>query len=300
MSNIIVNQFVVENIETTKTFLRLGLTRDEKKYIGIVKDNVDLCLNTLKINDTILCKYKVKKTKGNEYFEIAHLRLLNSENLDAPEGSKSIPKQEKDEYIDKFNKLVLMVQDIDFKAILIEVFNEDVKELFYSCVGAKDNHHNQSGGLLQHTVETTQIALFLANYCKNVNIDLLITGSLLHDIGKLKSYEQEPDQNIIKKTDWEFLLGHLSMSTIFVSKVIPSNIDAKKAMILYHLLLSHHGSKQNGSPVNAQMIESFILSQSDYLSAYLNHIGNLNVNSSGWTNIDKLTNMCWFRDMKQE
>ena len=72
--------------------------------------------------------------------------------------------------------------------------------MFFIAPAAKDNHHNYESGLLQHSVEVTNIALSIASNFKNINLDLLTTGALLHDIGKVKTYEFL--KSGIIKTDW--------------------------------------------------------------------------------------------------
>ena len=66
-------------------------------------------------------------------------------------------------------------------------------------------------------------------------------------------------------------------------------------MLLYHMLLSHHGKKEFGSPVVPKTKESYILSKADELSCFINHIDNLKVMKDGWTGFDEITKTNWMK-----
>jgi 3'-5' exoribonuclease len=137
--------------------------------------------------------------------------------------------------------------------------------------------------------------LSIGSYFEPVNRDLLICAGLIHDIGKLKSYDVDEDKIKISKTDWDSLLGHLSMSTIFLSKIIPSDFDSHKAMLLYHMILSHHGELQHGSPVGFKTKEAYIMHKADQISSTLNHVSALNF-TNNWAK-DELTQRSWYNKL---
>ena len=129
-------------------------------------------------------------------------------------------------------------------------------------------HHAYIGGLLQHSVDVTGIALALAEQIGDMDKDLVIAGALLHDIGKLK----EISSNIgFPYTNEGRLLGHISMSVLMVQEVATKlKIPAARVEQLQHILLSHHGDNEKGSPVSCATKEAFIVHYADEIDSIMN------------------------------
>lgn len=288
-NEIITNDFYIKEIIEKKKYLELILkNEDEEEVSAILRDNIDLFIRVYKKGDHIICKAKVRKKKEKIYLEIGYIKKYDLKIEDTTKN-----RINSEDYVNRFFQLIDSIKDTDYRELLDGFFgNEKTKELFFESPAAKNNHHNYEFGLLQHSVEVAEVAIFIGEYFGDVNLDLLITGCLLHDIGKVKSYEFE--KNTIKKTDWEYLLGHLSISTIFVSKVISSNFPANKAMMLYHLILSHHGRLAYGSPIEYKMKEAKILNVADGLSVTMNRLNSFNY-INHWSKFDDLTKRIWYK-----
>lgn len=264
--------------------------RGTTKIIGILKDNVDLFSKTYSVGEKVVCKGKIRKRRKFYCLDIIYI----SKNMLDPQVST---KFNSDIYIKRFYEIISDVSDKDYKKILDNCFNDDVKQLFFAYPAAKDNHHNYTYGLLQHSIEVTDVCLFLADYYKNVDRDLLACAGILHDIGKLKSYDVDDNVKKIVKTDWEKLLGHLSISALFVSRIIPEDVDETKAMLLYHLILSHHGELAYGSPIVCKTKEAYILNKADDISFTLNHVDSLSYNGL-WSDESKILKKSWYRSVE--
>lgn len=277
---------MIDKIVANENYVELELNNGTTKITGILKDNVNLFTKTYSVGERIVCRGRVRKRRKNNCLDIIYIskNMLEQEN---------ITKFSSDYYIKRFHEVISMVEDVDYKKILDNCFNDDVKELFFTHPGAKDNHHNYIHGLLQHTIEVVDVCLMIADYFKDVNRDLLITGAILHDIGKLKAYDVDEDFKKIEKSDWHHLLGHLSISALFVSKITPVDIDSKKMMMLYHMILSHHGELSYGSPVVCQLKEAYLLNKADEISFTFNHLSSLSYSGS-WAK-DDLFKRSWFR-----
>jgi 3'-5' exoribonuclease len=154
------------------------------------------------------------------------------------------------------------IRDADLKALLSAVFlepsGEDVAARFRQAPGGKTMHHDYIGGLLEHTVSVVGICRFLSSHYEGVNADLLVAGALLHDVGKVHelSYEGAFDY-----TDEGRLLGHLYMGAEYVDRVAASlpGFPREKAMLLKHMILSHHGELEYGSPKRPKTLEAVLL-----------------------------------------
>lgn len=281
--------FTIDKIEFNEHFVEIELNNGTTKIQGILKDNIDLFSKTYKVGDKIVCKGRVRKKRKNFCLDLIYItqNMLDSQ--------VEVQKFNVQKYVDRFDELVASIVDPDYKKIIENCFNDDVKELYFTYPAAKGNHHNYVHGLLQHSIEVVDISLSVANYFGEYNRDLIICAGLLHDIGKLKAYDMDEDLKVLK-TDWEMLLGHLPISSLFVSKIAPSDIDQKKIMLLYHVILSHHGELEKGSPVVCKTKEAYIIHRADEISATMNHLNLLKYNENGWSEKDATAfDRTWFK-----
>ncbi len=144
--------------------------------------------------------------------------------------------------------------------------NEEFTVLFKRAPGAKRLHHSFLGGLLEHTLSVVNLIQKIKGYYEGINHDLLLAGGVLHDIGKVYelSYERSFDY-----TDVGRLVGHIVMGVEMVDKEITQieGFPAELAMLMKHLLLSHHGQYEWGSPTRPMTLEAQILHHLDDLDA---------------------------------
>lgn len=177
---------------------------------------------------------------------------------------------------------------------LLNIFynDQDLVKGFRLSPAAKSIHHNYLGGLLEHTLEVVEICEHLIKlYPEEIDRSLLITAAIFHDIGKIEEYNA--DSFTFEQTDKGKLLGHITIGLEMVRKMIesiPSFPDDLK-MKLEHMIISHHGEKEWGSPEVPQTFEAFALFHADLLSARLKQISQLvkkhNGKPSAWTEWDR-------------
>ncbi len=157
------------------------------------------------------------------------------------------------------------------KELLKRFFNDpEFMEKFKMAPAAKANHHAYIGGLLEHTLNVTELCISIASRYKEVNFDVLITGALLHDIGKVEEYSYFPR---IDRTDIGRLLGHLVIGYEMILRKIREMRNFRggfpedlKLQIL-HLVISHHGELEWGSPVRPMTLEAQILHFADNMDS---------------------------------
>lgn len=157
---------------------------------------------------------------------------------------------------------------------------------------AKSIHHGFIGGLLEHTLSVTQLCDHAAAHYGFLDRDLLITGAILHDIGKTKELSAFPANDY---TDAGQLLGHIIIGTQMVSEHISriEDFPQKLADELLHLILSHHGELEFGSPKKPALLEALVLSFADNMDAKVETMHEaLNAkepqNADGWMGFNKL------------
>ncbi len=154
---------------------------------------------------------------------------------------------------------------------LLKAFFVEDKEFINSFAkhsAAKTVHHSFVGGLLEHTVSVTRFASFFADNYPSINRDLLLSASLLHDIGKTKELSFFP---MNEYTDDGQLLGHITIGIEMIHDKA-SQIEGFPELLeteLKHCILSHHGEYEYGSPKKPAIIEALALNLADNADAKL-------------------------------
>jgi 3'-5' exoribonuclease len=185
------------------------------------------------------------------------------------------------------------VRDGHLKALLEAFFGDsEFARLFASAPAARTIHHNCVGGLLEHTLEVIAICRNLAAlYPGRIRTDLLLAGAILHDIGKLEEYRQ--DSISFDFTDRGKLVGHISIGKEMLDRKLAGLSDFPPALKLEleHMMLTHHGMREWGSPEVPKTIHAFALFHADLVSARMNQFAGIierHVPESGdWTEWDR-------------
>ncbi|MEX0692550.1 MAG: HD domain-containing protein [Gemmatimonadales bacterium] len=142
----------------------------------------------------------------------------------------------------------------------------DLRHRYGACPAAPAGHHAAIGGLLRHTVEVAEIASAIAMSC-GADRDLVIAGALLHDIGKLEAYTWDGP---FDHTARGRALGHVVLGALMLDRRLheaPGVCTPLERDLLLHLLLSHHGRLEFGSPVTPMTLEAEVLHWADNASA---------------------------------
>lgn len=178
-------------------------------------------------------------------------------------------------------------------AALLRAFLEDEKiaSLFRRAPAAKGFHHVYIGGLLEHTLSVVRLLEMAAGHYPQADRDLLIAGGILHDIGKIYEFSYE---RIVEYSDPGRLIGHIVMGVEMVDQRIAAIPDFPEqiAMELRHLILSHHGVLEYGSPKRPKTLEALIVHYMDDLDAKANafqeYIREARDEESDWTPYHRL------------
>ncbi|MPZ77987.1 MAG: HD domain-containing protein [Deltaproteobacteria bacterium] len=162
--------------------------------------------------------------------------------------------------------------------------DQQLMDLLKRAPGAKTIHHPYLSGLLEHTLSLLKLILKVVENYRNIDVDLLLMGGFLHDIGKV--YEFSYDR-AVDYTDQGQLLGHLVMEVELVTKKIAAipEFPEELAMLVKHMLVSHHGAYEYGSPKLPQTVEALILHALDDLDGKIQAVQNLPEKEPGskWT-----------------
>lgn len=175
---------------------------------------------------------------------------------------------------------------------LIERFLGDQRfvSLFKSAPAAKSFHHNYLGGLLEHTLSVCQMSKLVAEHYPQLDRDLLLTATFLHDIGKIKELRLHPHMDY---TDEGRLVGHLVLGTAMLDEKLGEikGFPQEMAIRLKHLILSHHGQYEFGSPKVPKFLEAIALNLIDDLDAKINGLNRFmerDRQEGAWTEFNRL------------
>ena len=206
---------------------------------------------------------EVLKYKDSLQVKILSGEVVDPKDIDVVKFIKQ-PPVPKEELIDRFNKHVESIKNEDCRKIL----DYEIKRLspkLFEFPAAVSVHHDYGSGLLMHTVSMADLGVYLANYYPNVDKDILLTGILLHDMGKTIEFE---GPIVYKYSLTGRLLGHI---TIMVSEIRRAaeglKITSEVPLLLEHMVLSHHGSNEFGSPILPMTKEALLLSLIDNLDS---------------------------------
>ncbi len=169
--------------------------------------------------------------------------------------------------IDQINQTIDSVKNKDLNKLLKNVFTKDFMKDFSESSASYRLHHSYKSGLIEHVTEMLIMAEAVLQRYPKMNKDLLLSGILLHDIGKVIEYDTKATITISTQGK---LLGHIFIGTEQVKNNAPTDIPELLLDELLHLILSHHGQLEFGSPVLPKTPEAITLSSLDNASAKIN------------------------------
>lgn len=285
-----------------KPYLTLKLMDRSGELEGRVWDRVDEFSARFEKDDFLLVKGKASVYLGKMQLVIQDLELLDEARVELGDFlpcSKQSPQQLEE-------RLRQMVRSLDNPHLrsLLQAILDDPQLLKALCraPAAKSMHHVYLGGLLEHSLAVVDLVDDVTARYPQLDRDLLVTGALLHDIGKTSelTYARSFDYS-----DEGKLLGHIMIGVEIIEEKLRSlpEFPRELAVHLKHLLLSHHGQYEYGSPKRPKTLEAVVLNYLDDLDSKINGINchiEKEVHAEGaWTSYHRLYDRYFFkgRDM---
>ena len=307
LKNIYVNQIKERQIIDSAFLVREKITataKNGKPYMTIKlmdctgEDRVDQLSAVFDKDDFVEVHAKASVYLGKMQLVVQDLKKLDEEALELadflPVSSRPMAdmRQELDDLLDSLT-------DPHIEALPRAFFDDpDFFSLYSKAPAAKGMHHVYIGGLLEHSLAVSALACDVAARYPQVNRDLLLSGTLLHDVGKVEelSYRRSFDY-----TDEGKLLGHIVIGVQMVEdrvRTLP-NFPKELATMVKHLLLSHHGQYEFGSPKRPKFLEAVILNFIDDLDSKINgvlsHIDKEPDREGLWTSYHRLYDRYFYK-----
>lgn len=188
-----------------------------------------------------------------------------------------VTDKNRDEMKSRLLQEVAGIQNPSIRSLLESFFNDGpFLDRFATWPAAKNYHHGYVGGLIEHSLNMISLARTVAqNYDSTLDADLLTAGCILHDIGKLFEYDVQAGITFSELGDY---LGHVSIGAMMVqakmSSIRQSGADFPEELEreIIHIVLSHHGTKEHGSPVEPITAEAMVVHKVDACDAQVKHM----------------------------
>jgi 3'-5' exoribonuclease len=227
--------------------------------------------NSIPVDGFLHVKGRTEDYKGNLQFVIDACRPWPSEKVELGDFL-AVSQLDVEQMWAELLEITRGVKD-KFLRLLIKKFAEDKQFVagFKRAPASMQLHHPFIGGLLEHTLGVLRNCLALLERYPKVNADLVITGAFLHDAGKISELSAGTSMNY---TDRGQLVGHITIAAIWVSEKamglsaeLGEAFPARTLDLLQHIILSHHGTYEFGSPRLPCIPEAFLVHHADNLDA---------------------------------
>ena len=283
-----------KTLSKTKTgnlYLSLRLADRTGEIEGRVWDKVSDLGSLFEKDDFIKVQGEIDEFQGVLQLRILRLRKAAPGEINLEDF---LPKtaQDIDTLFSELRGIMANVHNPHLRNLLDSFFaDEAFMQKFKAAPAAKAMHHVHIGGLLEHTLSVLRLIRLVAPQYSAIDPDLILAGGFLHDVGKVDelAYERAFDY-----TDMGRLLGHITLTVEMIDKKIQLLPDFPEslALLLKHLIISHHGEYVFGSPKRPKTLEALLLHHLDDLDAKINGfmawIDKEKGSSSRWTSYHKL------------
>jgi len=254
-------------------FITLTLQDNSGQITARLFDEVDRYRDEFSAGDFVKVQGRANLYNGRLQFIVERIRRVNPDQ-DRPLGFSEeacIPSAPRpvDEMWDELQGVVARVQQ-PFIRTLLERIVAGHEERLKIWPAAVTVHHAYRGGFLEHVLKIAEVGRTLADLY-GASADLVVAGAILHDIGKLEELDYDTSARYSREGN---LVGHITLGAMLVRDTARTMADFPPALLtqIEHLIVSHHGSKEFGSPVEPMTVEAFILSMADDLDAKINQI----------------------------
>ena len=217
--------------------------------------------------DLVKVKASVTEWKGTPQINIERFRKSNDQDiLEISDYIKAAPEDPEEMYDFIFGTAEAM-KDEDLKRVCVKILSDNREKLMYYPAASR-NHHAEYAGLLYHVKRMLMTGLKVCEVYSELNKDLVAAGVIIHDICKLMEIESNEYGVSSGYSAEGQLLGHLVMGVKYVSAIAEkTGIPEEKALMLEHMVLSHHYEPEFGSPKKPMFPEAELLHYLDVMDA---------------------------------
>lgn len=271
-------------------YLTLTLGDRSGSLNGVIWDNVERIGAAAQVGDVVHAQGPVSEFRDRLQVVVRGLAAQPAGSCDAADFLPATNRN-REAMFERLTQLTNGIENHHLKALMDSFWaDNDFLDAFKTAPAAKMMHHAYIGGLLEHTLSMALLCDRIGGHYAGIDMDLLLCGAILHDIGKTRelTYKLGFDYS-----DEGRLLSHIVIGLEMVAAKIDQVDDFPKVLadLLKHLIVSHHGSRELGSPEPPKTIEALLLNHIDEIDSKVNAIRDFMQREDGsgsWTPYHRL------------
>jgi 3'-5' exoribonuclease len=263
--------FLVQNKEirqkkSGEPYLSLSLGDRTGELDAKMWDNVVEVMETFDRDDFVKVKGIIQVFHNRPQLTIHKMRRVGDHEV---EFADYFPASERhpDEMLAELREIAAGMKNAHLRGLVLALIDDpEIAQRYKIAPAAKQIHHAYLGGLIEHVLSLCGMARLAASHYRGIDLELLLTGVILHDIGKI--YELSYTRGFSYTTEGQ-LLGHISIGMRLVADKLSQMPDFPPRLrtLVEHMILSHHGHLEYGSPKVPQFPEAMLLHYLDDLDA---------------------------------
>ncbi|MBW2249887.1 MAG: HD domain-containing protein [Deltaproteobacteria bacterium] len=278
-------------------FLNITVSDKTGNIKGVIWDRVDDISAGTASGDFVQVKGTVSEYKGILQLVVKKIATIPADSVN-PSDFLPATRRDIDKMFLRLLKITASMEAGHLKKLFEAFFNDTVfVRKFKNAPAAKKMHHAYIGGLLEHTLSMALLADRIIEHYSGVDRDLLLAGAILHDIGKIREFNYKYS---IDYSDEGRLLSHIVIGIMMLDEKLEEVEDfpQDQAVLLRHMIVSHHGTREFGSPEPPKTIEAVLLNYIDEIDAKVNGIRDFMAaedSNESWTSYHRLLGRHFYR-----
>lgn len=267
----LVNSKEIRQKKSGEPYLSLTLADRGGDLDAKMWDNVAEVMDTFSRDDFVKVKGLLQIFHNRPQLTIHRIQRVTENEVDYADYFPA-SRRPFDDMLAELRGIISSIGDPHLRALLEAIFaDEEITRRYKTAPAAKTIHHAWLGGLIEHVLSLCSMCRLSASHYKTINLDLLLTGAILHDIGKI--YELSYDRGFAYTTDGQ-LLGHLMIGLRIVADKVAllPGFPPKTRTLVEHMIVSHHGRLEFGSPKLPQFAEAILLHYLDDLDSKMESV----------------------------
>jgi 3'-5' exoribonuclease len=278
-------------------FLNIAVSDKTGNMNGVIWDNVDEISTGTASGDFVKVEGTVTEYKGMLQLVVKNMTIIPADSIN-PSDFLPATRRDIDKMFLRLLKITASLEAGHLKKLFEAFFNDmDFVRKFKNAPAAKKMHHAYIGGLLEHTLSMALLADRIAGHYSGVDRDLLLAGAILHDIGKVREFNYKYN---IDYSDEGRLLSHVVIGIMMLDEKLEEVEDfpREQAILLRHMIVSHHGTREFGSPEPPKTIEAVLLNYIDEIDAKVKGIRDFMATedpNESWTSYHRLLGRHFYR-----
>jgi 3'-5' exoribonuclease len=266
----VITEKAVSQKKNGENYLNITFSDKSGDIKGVAWDNVSAAVAAGAVGDFVRVKGGVSDYRGTLQLTVRELSPVDRDSLRRDDFLPAT-RRNPERMLERLQETAaLQIQDPDLRALFTAFWSdEDFVDRFKRAPGGKKMHHAYLGGLLEHTLSMTVLVGEIAAHYSGIDMDILLAGTILHDIGKIREFEYD---YFIDYSDEGKLLTHIVIGCGMLDdklRQVPG-FPKEKTLLLKHMIVSHHGSREFGSPEPPRTLEAVLLNHIDDIDAKMN------------------------------